>query len=121
MMGTFVNRGTLGAGVVALGLIAGAVGLAGPAARDCLSAAAMQPAGRAEPVRAKVRPAYATQTVGSTVDGATQPRARNRPVSATSGDATAAATNAPHRSRSRPVSASAAKDVLPDRAAAACA
>jgi hypothetical protein len=120
MMGTFVNRGTLGAGVVALALIACAVGLAGPAG-ECLSAGAAEPQGRVETVRARVRPAYAMQTVGSTVDGAAQPRTRNRPVSATSGHAAAAATNAAHRSRSRPVSASAAKDVLPARAASACA
>lgn len=121
MVGTIVNRGTLAAGVVTLALLAGAIGFARPTAQDCLSTAAMQPTGAVEPARAKVRPAYAMQTVGSTVDGAAYPRARNRPVSATSGHAPAATTNAPHRSRSRPVSASATKDVLPARAASACA
>jgi hypothetical protein len=119
MVGTFVNRGALAAGVVTLALLAGAIGLAGPTAQDCLSAAAAQPEGQVEPVRARVRPAYAMRAGGAALDGAAHPRARSRPVSATSGRPLAAAdAQLPRKIRPGPGSATTA---LPAGAPYACA
>lgn len=119
MVGTIVNRGALAAGVVTLALLAGAIGFAGPTAQDCLSAAAAQPAGQVEPVRARVRPAHAMRAGGAALDGAAHPRARSRPVSATSGRPLAAA-DAPLPRRIRP-GPGPATTALPTGAPHACA
>lgn len=116
MVGTFVNRGTLAAGVVTLALVAGAVGLATPTTGNCRSAATTTavPDGH---VRAKVRPAYATRADASTMDT----RAKSRPVSATSSRLLSATADTQPRRKNRPAPTAAANGVLPAGAPYACA